>query len=318
MTCRPSLYLDLLVVVVAACSSSSAPSSVPPRPLYVANRGGNSITAYDSSAMGNATPTIAIVGSNTRLNQPSGVAVDAGGRLYVSTHTDSIVVYAAGATGNATPTATITGSNTGLSQPQAIAFDAVGRLYVANVVINTITVYAAGATGNATPTATITGSNTGLSQPAGIALDAADRIYVSNPASSPSITVYAVGATGNATPTAIIAGGNTGLIGPGAMAFDAAGRLYVANGNSLSLTYNITVYGAGATGNVAPTATIAGSNTGLNGPSSLAFYRKIVGAQHAAPLPNGGLRHRGARERSRALVCARPPRRSGELVSRRS
>src|SRR2546422_3975201 len=32
-------------------------------------------------------------------SQPSGVAVDAGSRLYVSTHTDSIVVYAAGATG---------------------------------------------------------------------------------------------------------------------------------------------------------------------------------------------------------------------------
>ena len=42
---------------------------------------------------------------------------------------------------------------------------------------------------------------------------------------------------------------------------------YVANftGNS------ITVYAAGATGNTSPTATIAGSNTGLNGPIGVAF-----------------------------------------------
>ncbi len=103
----------VLAALAAACSSSNGPSSVPPRPLYVANRGGNSITAYAPGATGNVTPTLTIAGSNTRLNQPSGVAVDAGGRLYVSTHTDSVVIYAAGATGNATPTATITGSNTG-------------------------------------------------------------------------------------------------------------------------------------------------------------------------------------------------------------
>src|SRR2546425_12957020 len=107
----------------------------------------------------------------------------------------------------------------------------------------------------AAPPAPTRGSKAGRSQPPAPPVGAAARTYLSTPASSPSITVYAVGATGNATPTAIIAGGNTGLIGPGAMAFDAAGRLYVANGNSLSLTYNITVYGAGATGNVAPTAT---------------------------------------------------------------
>ena len=43
--------------------------------------------------------------------------------------------------------------------------------------------------------------------------------------------------------------------------------LFVANFTSNS----ITVYAAGATGNATPTATIAGSNTGLNGPVGVTF-----------------------------------------------
>src|SRR5256885_5147862 len=114
-----------LAAVVAACSSSSAPPPrVPPGPLYVANYNGSSVTAYAAGATGNATPTVTIAGSNTGLNHPSGVALDAAGRLYVATFSDSVTSYATGATGNAVPTATTTGSNTGLSQPECIAFDA--------------------------------------------------------------------------------------------------------------------------------------------------------------------------------------------------
>jgi len=137
------------------------------KPLYVVNYGTNSITVYAAGASCNATPTTTIAGSNTGLNHPVGIALDAAGRLYVANLTDTITVYAAGATGNATPTATIAGSNTGLNGPGAIALDAAGQLYVANWA-GTITVYAAGATGNATPTATIAGSNTGLYFPGSI------------------------------------------------------------------------------------------------------------------------------------------------------
>src|SRR3989442_7041473 len=74
-----------LAAVVAACSSSNAPPSpVPPGPLYVANYNGSSVTAYAAGATGNATPTATIAGSKTGLNQPSGVALDAAGRVYVA------------------------------------------------------------------------------------------------------------------------------------------------------------------------------------------------------------------------------------------
>src|SRR3989442_6506492 len=118
-----------LAAVVAACSSSNAPPSpVPPGPLYVANYDGSSVTAYAAGATGNATPTVTIAGSNTGLNQPSGVALDAAGRVYVANFIDSVTIYATGANGEAVPTATITGSNTGLSQPEGIAFDAPAAL----------------------------------------------------------------------------------------------------------------------------------------------------------------------------------------------
>jgi DNA-binding beta-propeller fold protein YncE len=52
------------------------------------------------------------------------------------------------------------------------------------------------------------------------------------------------------------------------VAVDALGKIYVANNNSPS----ITVYAANPSGtlNEAPLATIAGSNTGLNGPTGVA------------------------------------------------
>src|SRR2546422_1223272 len=84
-----------LAAVVAACSSSNAPPSpVPPGPLYVANYDGSSVTAYAAGATGNATPTVTIAGSNTGLNHPSGLALDASGRVDGATFIDSVTIYA--------------------------------------------------------------------------------------------------------------------------------------------------------------------------------------------------------------------------------
>ena len=94
------------------------------KPLYVANYyTTGTITVYAAGARCNATPTATIAGSNTGLNHPVGVALDAAGRLYVANSAlSTITVFAAGATGNATPTATIAGSNTGLNYPGSITF----------------------------------------------------------------------------------------------------------------------------------------------------------------------------------------------------
>ena len=198
----------------------------------------------------------------------------------------SVTVYAAGASGNVAPIATIGGSsstdNTGLNYPVGIARDGAGRLYVTNPGPNTVTVFAAGASGNATPATTIStispANQTGY--PTGIALDPAGNVYVTNnqyratgSGIYPSVTVYAPGAGGTAAPTRTITGAHTGMNGPVGIARDAAGNLYVANaGNSCcGLGNSITVYGAGARGDAAPTATIVGGNTGLDAPSGVAL-----------------------------------------------
>lgn len=145
-------------------------------------------------------------------------------------------------------------------------------LYVANYT-GSITVYSANATGNAAPTAAIAGNNTGLNFPYGIARDGTGRLYVTNLSASPeAVTVYAADAAGNAAPIATIAGSSTGLHGAqGGIAVNAAGRLYVPNIGSTDSGDTITVYAPGATGNVTPTATIAGASTGLSVPFGIAL-----------------------------------------------
>src|SRR5580704_1217890 len=86
-----------------------------------------------------------------------------------------------------------------------------------------------------------------------------------------SATIYQQTAKGNVAPLHTIAGSNTGLHGPYGIAVDANHKAYIVNTNGGSqFTGSLTVYAAGANGNVAPIRTISGSNTGLNEPFGIA------------------------------------------------
>ncbi len=251
--------------------------------LYVLNLGlsassPETLTVYADSATGNAAPVRTIPGIDAGRHNIGGLAVDAGGRLYLATFRfggasigDTIKVFAANVSGNAAPLYTIAGSNTGLNVLQGIALDAAGRLYVANYGSSTVTIYAPGASGNIAPVGTIAGSSTGLSSPVYIALDRFGQVYVlniviiSNHAYS-QITVYSANATGDATPIATLAGGDLDIGPPSGMAVDGAGRLYVAKYGS-----TIKIYAPGASGSVAPVDSIAGPGTGLSSPASITF-----------------------------------------------
>src|SRR3989442_8889584 len=170
-----------LLIIALACSSSEGPS-VPPggKALYVVNSGANSVAAYAPGASGDAAPTAVIHGgSNTGLNGPRGIALDAAGNISVANYgVGTVTVYAPGASGNAAPTATIGGSNTDLSYPVGIALDTTGRIYVANASTNdNITIYAPAASGNATPTDMIAGSNTGLNAGGALGLASSGKPY---------------------------------------------------------------------------------------------------------------------------------------------
>ena len=270
-----------LAIVGLHRSAGRAYSADPTPTLFVTDNCSNAVTAYPAASNGDAPPLAPATG----LTSPVAVAFDASGNIYAANAcTGTITIYAKGSNGNAAPTATIGGSSTGLSAPEGIALDSTtGNIYVAdygdgNYGSGRVLVFPplGSSTGplNEAPTATIYGSNTGLDYAVGIALDSSRNIYVADPGNE-SVFVYpALGSsTGllNELPIATISGANTGLNLPGGMALDSSGKIYVADNGATS----VFVYPAlgSSTGllNEFPTATISGSNTGLNGPFGVAL-----------------------------------------------
>ena len=135
--------------------------------IYVANAAccgsGGSVSVYAANPSGalNEAPLATITGSNTGLDIPVNIAVDAHGTIYVLNlrgggGSGSVTVYAANPSGtlNEAPLATIAGSSTGIEYPFGLAVDASGKIYVANdaplqgsVDSQSITVYAANPSG---------------------------------------------------------------------------------------------------------------------------------------------------------------------------
>jgi len=236
--------------------------------------GGAGINATVGSFTGSATLTI--VSTATCLPSSPGAAINTPiggtGPLYVTNQDGNrVTVFPHNADGDVAPLLTIEGANTRINVPRGIGRDVAGNLYVTNYGSNTITVYAPGANGDATPIRTIAGAATLLNAEDGLAVDGAGSVYVASQFDN-RILVFGSGADGNVAPIRIISGVCTGLSRPMGIAFDASGQLYVAN---LS-TYNnpgsqsVTVYPAGASGNVAPMFRISGGSTGLFNPIGIA------------------------------------------------
>jgi HYDIN/CFA65/VesB-like, Ig-like domain len=252
--------------------------------IYVSNTGGNSgsVTVYPAGSNGDILPSATISGPSAGLDSPIGIALDGSGNMYVANGggnaaEPSLTVYPAGSSGDVAPIASISSAIGGLGSPAGVAVDASGNIYVANdggcAGLNggadTVTVYAAGSNGSGAPKATISGPNTGLSCPSGVAVDGSGDIYVV--VNGDTLTIYPAGSNGNVAPSAAISGSNTGLDTPVGIALDGSGNIYVLNlGFNFSGSPFVTVYAAGSNGNVSPSATISGPNTGLNSPTGIA------------------------------------------------
>lgn len=144
-------------------------------------------------------------------------------------------------------------------------------LYVTNWQGQAITVYPTSASGNVAPIQTIAGAATGIDLPYDVALDSSGNIYVTN-FDNNSITVYAAGATGNVAPIARISGSNTYLLDPEGIGIDPTnGDIDVLSLNGPGGSPSILIFPPGANGNVAPSAVIAGSKTGLADPVWIAL-----------------------------------------------
>ncbi len=115
------------------------------------------------------------------------------------------------------------------------------------------------------PINTFTSSFTGIYGSEGIAVDSHGQIYLANFPGAPSfqggsISIFAPGSYATTAPASVIEGDNTGLNIPQSIAVDASGNI-----SALNIDGTITVYPAGSTGNVTPSATISLNNIDPSG-----------------------------------------------------
>jgi hypothetical protein len=149
-----------------------------------------------------------------------------------------------------------------------IFIDAINdRLFVADTAGNTINVYdnaSTRATGTPAASRSIQGAATHLANPGGLQVDGLGRLVVSNPAAA-SITIYsnAAGANGNVAPAAEITGTTTGISVPDQIVVDTSGTGSLYNADPGAARVAVFANLNTATGNIAPTRSITGTNTGL-------------------------------------------------------
>ena len=238
-------------------------------------------------------------GSSARLNQPTGVAVDAAGNVYVADTGNATIrkITPGGAVTTLAGSPTSRGNQDGsggsatFNQPGGLAVDRSGNLYVAdsfNATIRKIT--ATGVVSTLAGSATLRGDADGIGSaarfnfPGGLAVDAAGNLYVADTFND---TVRKIAPDGTVTTLA----GSAGLSGsndgtganalfnqPGGVAADAAGNIYVAD-TANAIIRRITP--AGSVTTMAGVAGVAGLGNG-------AFASVLFNQPHALVVGSSG------------------------------
>lgn len=150
--------------------------------LYVSDPADNVIDVLGSASQQDvvAVPSAIIAGPDTKLSGPTGLALDAAGRLIVSNSVPpvSVTIYpsASTANGDVLPAASISGANTKLSSPTQILLNrnvSNGELYVINNSTGSILVFGGlnTANGNLTPARVLTSTAIAANSIGGMALD---------------------------------------------------------------------------------------------------------------------------------------------------
>jgi 6-phosphogluconolactonase (cycloisomerase 2 family) len=149
--------------------------------IYLTVQHQNAVVVYPKDAAGEDEPSRKLVGPNTQLEDPHGVAVDYQNKLmFVYNHGNGIVAA----------------TDSGKFDPPSI------------------TVYDLNANGDTAPIRIIEGPRTQLNWPAGMRVDSEhDELYVANDGDS-SILVFKTSDNGNVKPTRVVRGPNTHLLNP--------------------------------------------------------------------------------------------------------
>jgi DNA-binding beta-propeller fold protein YncE len=292
--------------------------------VYVADTGNSTIRKISISGVstlaGKAGTTGSADGTGTAalFNNPTGLAIDVSGNVYVADSGNNTIrkITGAGAVTIFAGTAGTSGSTDGtataalFNNPTAIAIDGSGNLYVTDSGNNTIRkITSSGTVTTLAGKAGSAGSADGLSstarfsQPSGVAVDSLQNVYVADTGNS---TIRKVDFAGNVTTLA----GSAGLSGsangagtvarfnsPSGVTVDALGNIFVADtGNQtlrkISLSGGVTVYTIGGSAGLQGSADGTGAFARFNSPSALAV--DTLGNLYVADKGNNTVRASGS------------------------
>jgi len=284
-----------ILLVLAGSSTYEARSFAAGPNLYVSNESPSQILVFaPTRENGDMPPIWSIAGSKTHLKLPQALAFGPTGELFVANNdvsgpNTSILVFAPHAKGNVAPIRWIHGAATmfPLNIFMGIDVDKTGRLYAAMGGGATpqdgspVFVFAAGANGNTAPIHILVGPSptiNNLGSAGGLAIDTTAAPAKALVLSDAGIDLappfqhhrklerYSLAASGPAQPVCVIRGPLTGMDANQAF----AGPVTVHNGDiwaqilGPSPTNLPTISGFHGCGNIAPVATLAGSNTGFD------------------------------------------------------